>query len=144
MAIQQGALVLLKKGDGADPEVFTKIGALRSNALTINRENIDITTKDSNYWMELMSGGVRSIEVTAGMLYKSDDQVQKDMLDLAIADDNSANFEFFIPGGSGDAVTIKGKFFIENFAPVESSEYNGEASGSLTLKSSGAVTVTRA
>lgn len=144
MAIQKGALVLLKMGDGADPEVFTKIGALRSNALTINRENIDITTKDSNFWQDLMSGGVRSVEVTAGMLYKSDDAVQADLLDLSLADDNSANFQFFIPGGSGDAVTITAKMFIENFAPVESSEYNGEASGSVTLKSSGAPTLTRA
>ena len=141
---QQGALVLLKMGDGAGVEVFTKIGALRSNALTINRENIDVTDKDSNYWQELMAGGIRSLEVTAGYLYKSDDTIQQDLIDLSLADDNSANFEFFIPGGAGEAITITVNMFIETCAPVESSEHNGEVSSSITLKSNGAPVLARA
>lgn len=143
--IQQGKNVLLKLGDGATPtEAFTVIGALRSNSLTINRENIDITTKDSNYWQELMSGGVGSVEVNGGMLYKSDDSVQNDLIDLAFADDNKANFQFFIPGGTGEAITIEGSFLVTSCAPVESSEYNGEVAMSITLASNGKPTLTRA
>lgn len=141
---QPGALVLLKIGDGGDPEAFTQLGGLRSNSLTINRENIDVTDKDSNYWQELMAGGVRSVEVSAGMLYKSDNAQQQALYDLSLADDNSANFEFFIPGGTGEAITMAGKFFVSNCGLPESAEYNGETSTSVTLQSSGAITLTRA
>ena len=40
MAVQKGSAVLIKVGNGASPEVFTTIGALRSSSITINTEQI--------------------------------------------------------------------------------------------------------
>lgn len=141
---QKGADVLVKIGDGGTPtELFTVVGACRSNGLTVNRENIDVTNKSSGHWQELIAGGVRSIEVTGAYVYKSDSAEQNKILDLLIADDNSNNFQIVIPGSAGEGITFEGNFFVTG-APVESAEHNGEVSGSFTLASNGAVTLTRA
>ena len=46
MAAQQGKALLMKIGNAASPEVFTTIGGMRSNTLTMNDEMVDVTNKD--------------------------------------------------------------------------------------------------
>jgi predicted secreted protein len=50
MAKYCGKDLLLQMGNGASPEVFTTIGAMKSNSLTINNEKVDVTTKDDMAW----------------------------------------------------------------------------------------------
>ncbi|MEO1602254.1 MAG: phage tail tube protein [Pseudomonadota bacterium] len=46
MAAVRGTEVLIKRGNGADPEVFTTVGAIRNATITINGNPIDVTTAD--------------------------------------------------------------------------------------------------
>ena len=40
MAVQKGAEVLVKVGDGASPEAFTTIGGLRDTSISINQSGL--------------------------------------------------------------------------------------------------------
>lgn len=73
MAAQKGRLMVLKIGDGAGSETFSTIGGLRSNSITINNEEVDITNKDSAGWKELLeNAGVKSVALSASGVFKDD------------------------------------------------------------------------
>ena len=46
MPATRGSDLLIKRGDGASPEVFTTVGALQSSTLTLNGDPIEVTTAD--------------------------------------------------------------------------------------------------
>ena len=70
MAAQKGSALLMKIGDGASPEVFTTIGGMRSTALAMNDEAVDVTNKDSGRARTLLAqGGVNSMTVTGSGVF---------------------------------------------------------------------------
>ncbi|HYF21854.1 MAG TPA: phage major tail protein, TP901-1 family, partial [Caulobacteraceae bacterium] len=57
MAAQRGKDMLLKIGDGADPQAFTTVAGLRARTISLNARTVDATDSDSaGRWRELLAG----------------------------------------------------------------------------------------
>ena len=142
MAKQKGRKLLIKIGDGATPtEAFTVLCGLTSKTMTINNNEIDVTTADcadpgGALWTEVMAGAKR-VSVSGNGFFK-DETAEATLNTLALDDDPIANFQVIVP----DFGTFQGAFFLSSV------EYGGEQEGgvtySLALASTGAVTFTAA
>jgi TP901-1 family phage major tail protein len=141
MAKQLGRALLVKIGDGADPEVFSNLCGLNSKALTINNSSIDVTTPDCStpggaLWTETLNG-LKNVTVTGDGFFE-DSASESRMNTVAMAADNSCNFTVTVPAFG----TYAGAFRIASL------EFGGETEGgvtySLSLESTGAVTFTAA
>ena len=75
MGIENGSAFLLKIGDGGSPPGFATMAGLRTTQLSVNGEAVNVTTKDSGGWRELLSGaGVRSVSVSAAGIFTGSDE----------------------------------------------------------------------
>ncbi len=74
MAIENGSAFLLKIGDGAGVPAYRTVAGLRTTQLSVNGEAVNVTTKDSGGWRELLAGaGVRSVSVSAAGIFTGSD-----------------------------------------------------------------------
>lgn len=129
--------MLLKVGDGADPEVFTTIGGLRTNSITHSNQTVDTTNKDSGAWRELLAGaGTRSVSLSGSGVFT--DSIAEETVRGHAMSNVINNYEMTF--GNGDSMT--GPFQIASYQRAGS--YNGEETYALTLVSSGAITFTTA
>jgi TP901-1 family phage major tail protein len=133
MAAEKGSAFLLKVGNGAEPPAYGTVGGMRTTQMSINGEPVNVTSKDSGGWRELLSGaGVRSVSVAGSGLFTGSDaeaRIKANAL-AGTLDDYELSFE------SGEKV--RGRFLIARLD--YSGDYNGERNYSLSLESSGAVT----
>jgi len=133
MPAEKGSAFLLKIGDGASPPSFTTVAGLRTTQLNVNGEAVQITSKDSGGWRELLSGaGVRSVSVSGAGVFTgsaAEVRIRSNALSGAI-DDYRLTFE------SGEMLT--GRFLVTRLDYA--GDYNGERSYTVQLESSGAVT----
>jgi TP901-1 family phage major tail protein len=132
MAIENGSAFLLKIGNGEAPPVFATVAGLRTTQMSVNGEAVNVTTKDSGGWRELLSGaGVRSVSVgAAGIFTGSEAEVRLRSHALAgTIDDYELSFE------SGER--LRGRFLVTRLDYA--GDYNGERQYTLNLESSGAV-----
>lgn len=132
MTAERGSAFLLKIGDGADPIVYATIAGLRTTQMSINGDAVNITTKDSGGWRELLTrAGVRSVSVSAAGIFTGSDAELR-IRNHALAgeiDDYELSFE------SGER--MRGKFLISRLDYA--GDYNGERSFTFNLESSGPV-----
>ncbi len=130
MAAEKGSAFLLKISDGAVPPVFTTVAGLRATGLTINSDSVNITTKESGGWRDLLSGaGLRSLSLTGSGVFTnsvSETRLRNNAL-AGVIDDYKIVFE------SSDS--LSGKFQITRLD--YSGDYNGERTYAVTLESSG-------
>lgn len=137
MAKQKGRAFLIKIGDGADPEVFTAFAGLTAKSLEINTEAVDVTTPGTDpaaaIWRETLDG-VKSVNLS-GDFTLVDDAQEARAVSVAMAVDNTANFEVVVPSVG----TFAGAFRV-------GISYSGDGSvtGSISMESTGAVTFTAA
>ena len=133
MTAQKGKDLLIKIGDGADPEVFTTVAGLRATTLAFNAQAIDVTNADSaDQWRELLAGGgVKSAGVTGSGVFK--DAASDAALRSAFFAQATGNFQLVIPSFG----TITGPFKIT--ALQYDGPYDGELKISLSLASAGAL-----
>jgi TP901-1 family phage major tail protein len=132
MSAEKGSAFLLKVGNGATPPVFATVAGLRTTQLSVNGEAVNITSKDSDGWRELLSGaGVRSVSVAgSGIFTGSDAETRIKANALAgLIDDYELSFE------SGER--MRGRFLLTRLDYA--GDHNGERSYALALESSGAV-----
>ncbi len=132
MAAEKGSAFLLKVGNGAEPPVFATVAGMRTTQMSVNGEAVNVTSKDSGGWRELLSGaGVRSVSVAAsGIFTGSAAEVRVKTNALAgQVDDYELSFE------SGER--LRGRFLVTRLD--YSGDYNGERNYALSLESSGAV-----
>ena len=132
MAAEKGSAFLLKVGNGASPPVFATVAGMRTTQMSVNGEAVNVTSKDSGGWRELLSGaGVRSVSVAAsGIFTGSTAEVRIKSNALAgQVDDYELSFE------SGER--LRGRFLVTRLD--YSGDYNGERNYALSLESSGAV-----
>ena len=55
MTAQRGKDLLIRIGDGGDPETFTTVAGLRATSLDFNAQAIDVTNSDSaDMWREFI------------------------------------------------------------------------------------------
>ena len=141
MAKQLGRALLVKIGDGADPEVFSNLCGLNSKSLTINNSAIDVTTPDCTtpegaLWTETLAG-LKNVSVSGDGFFE-DSTAEARMNTVVMQADNQCNFEVIVP----DFGTYAGAF------RITSVEFGGETEGgvtySISLESTGTVTFTAA
>lgn len=132
--------VVARGNDDGPPETFTTIAAMRSTSMTINNEQVDVTTKDDVPWRQLIECGVRSMSITLSGVFT--DSAVHDNLVLDVLGDGSSTsiLNFQLTSGRGD--TFAGSFQIASME--RAGEYNGEETFSLTLESAGDITYTAA
>ena len=134
MAAQRGKALLLKVDISG---TMTTIGGMRSTSMTLNDEAVDITNKDSGSQRELLpAGGILSMSITASGVFT--DSTAEQTLRSAYGTSTFKSHNVIVP----DLGTYAGTFMIASLEYA--GEYNGEATYSVTLESSGAVTFTAA
>lgn len=134
MPAEKGSLFLLKIADATSPSGYDTVAGLRSTQMTINGDAIDITTKDSGGWRDLLSGaGVRSVSISAaGVFTGSASEVR---LRSAALTGAVESFELTFESGE----RLQGRFLVTRLDT--SGDYNGERVYTLALESSGPVAV---
>lgn len=141
MAKQQGRELLVKIRTSTGPDVFSTLCGLTTKALTINNNEIDVTTADCTtpggiLWTEVL-GGAKRLSFSGNGFFE-DSAPEAYLNTLAMATDPRGVFQVIVPAFG----TFQGTFFLS------STEYGGEQEGgvtySLSLASSGAVTFTAA
>lgn len=132
MAAQKGKDLLLKV-DSTGGGAFQTIAGLRSRAITINTESVDITHAESaGQWRELLEGaGARTARVTGAGVFK-DDASDATVQAYAFAGSIRA-WQIVVP----DFGTISGPFQITSLEL--SGRHDGELTFDITLESAGAL-----
>lgn len=132
MSAQKGSAFLLKVGDGGTPLAYATVAGLRTTQLSVNGEAVNVTSKDSGGWRELLSGaGVRSVSVAGSGIFTgsaAETRVKGNALG-GLLDDYELSFE----GGE----RMRGRFVVTRLDYA--GDYNGERTYTLALESSGAV-----
>jgi TP901-1 family phage major tail protein len=137
MSAQKGKDLLIKIGDGGDPETFATVAGLRATTLAFNAQTVDITNADSaNAWRELLDAGVKSATLSGNGVFK--DATSDEALRAAFFNQTLPNFQIVIPGFG----TVGGPFKIVSLQ--YDGPYDGEVKISLSLASAGALTFTGA
>ncbi len=100
--------------------------------MSVNGEAVNVTSKDSGGWRELLSGaGVRSVSVSASGIFTgsaAEGRVKSNALGGLID-----NFELSFESGE----RMRGRFLVTRLD--YSGDYNGERNYALSLESSGPV-----
>jgi TP901-1 family phage major tail protein len=132
MTAEKGSAFLLKVGDGGSPPVYATVAGMRTTQLSVNGEAVNVTSKDSGGWRELLSGaGVRSVSVSASGIFTgsaAETRLKANAL-AGLIDDYELSFE------SGER--MRGRFLLTRLDYA--GDYNGERTYGLALESSGAV-----
>jgi TP901-1 family phage major tail protein len=132
MGAEKGSAFLLKVGNGGEPPVFATVAGMRTTQMSVNGEAVNVTSKDSGGWRELLSGaGVRSISVAASGIFTgsaAEIRIKSNAL-AGQVDDYELSFE------SGER--LRGRFLVVRLD--YSGDYNGERNYALSLESSGPV-----
>ena len=133
MSGQKGRDVLIKIGDGDDPEAFVTIAGIRAKTISLNARTVDATSGESpQAWRELIAGaGVKSASVSGAGVFK--DAASDALIQQAFFAQAAANFQLIIP----DFGVLSGPFLVE--ALDYSGDHDGEAAFAITLASAGAL-----
>lgn len=117
---------------------FVALGGLRQKELKFNAEAVDITNSDSpGLWREILAGtGVQSCEISGSGVWLDDAAMNVAL--TAHLTKVLKSFTIVLPG----VASITGTFFIT--AITVGGAHSGEETFSITLQSSGLVTVTPA
>jgi TP901-1 family phage major tail protein len=136
MAAQKGKDLLIKLGDGGDPEAFATVAGLRTVSLGFNAQTIDITNADSaDLWRELLANaGVRSASISGSGVFK-DATSDASVRSIFFAQD-FRNWKIAIP----DFGEVTGPFAVT--ALQYEGAHDGEVKMSMSLASAGALTFT--
>lgn len=134
MAISKGRTLLLKTGSGGGA---VTVAAMRTTRFVVNGETVEITNKDSAGMRTLLdAAGAAKLTVSASGLLSGNAQAT-DFITKALGRTIDAyRLEF----DNGDV--IEGSFQTTQFEAA--GDYNGEQTYSLTLESSGSLTLTAA
>lgn len=118
--------------DGAG--TYVQVARMRSNGLTVNAEEIDITSMDDDQFKTLLSGaGIRS--ATLSMSGVLSDEAPIDVIRTALLDQILTRFRLTEINGQWLSY-----FKITSFE--KTGEYNGAQLYSMSLSSSGPITFT--
>ena len=130
MALVRGRDFIIEIGDGASPEVFTQLGALRTNSLNLNNRPVDVTNKDTTAgftaWDTATS--VKEMQVSGEGFFDDSDSALSRLRTVANSSDPVANFR--LVDGTGNR--FAGEFVVESFGQEGPTE--GPVTYSLTLR----------
>lgn len=130
MAAQKGKDLLLKV-DSTGAGAFTTVAGLRSRAITMNAESVDVTHQESaGQWRELLEGaGVKSARITGAGIFK--DAASDATVRAYVFNGTIRQWQIVVP----DFGTIQGPFHIGSLEI--SGRHDGEVAFELSLESAG-------
>ncbi len=138
MAKYKGREFRIKVRTATSPDVFTVIGGMRSDSLTINNETVDVTDKDGSGFRELLEGaGITSMSLK-GSGVVSDNTVFTDH--VMAASMANTHLVLKIESALGDVWT--GAFAVPSVE--RTGEYNGAEQFSASFESAGTIIYTAA
>lgn len=136
MVMQKAKDIVLKVGDGSDPEVFNTIGAARATSFTVNNNVVDITSLNSNGFKELQANGaVQSISIQLDGIFK--DSSAEEEVRTAAFNGSLKNYQFQFANGD----YIESSFAVVSY--LRQGSYNGLELFTLRLESSGQYSFTK-
>lgn len=128
MAAQRGRLMLLYIGSSADPANL--LGGLKSTTFTMNNSVIDVSTKDTQGWRELLEdGSLKFFSIACEGIFK--DSTSDETIRGYVFNNSLNTFTFQFPNGD----TVTGTFQITNYQ--RKGDVEGVETYSMTLESSG-------
>lgn len=131
----KGKNLLLKLESTDTPGTFVTIAGLRSKSISINNEEVDSTDHGSNEWKEsLDQTGIKSIAISGSGVFKSNAALKAFIQD--VIDGKQRNFQVIDAEAN---ITFEGAFKCTSFELA--AEYNAEQTYSLSLASTGEVTL---
>ena len=131
MTAQKGRDLLLKIGDGADPENFSTLGAARTSAMTLNNQPVDASSMDGAGLQSFIpDAGVQGMTLKLEGLFK--DSAAEEKLRLAAFARSSRNYLLCFPNGDSYAAA----FVVQDYA--RSGSFDGLESFTVTLLRNGA------
>ena len=139
MSTKKGRTLLIKIGDGAQSEQFDVLCGLTSKTLSINNNEVDVTTADcldpgGALWTETMNGAKRLSISGTGLI--KDEDAEKRLNTVAMSVDATANGQVVVPSLGTYAATF-------HFSQVEfSGEQEDGVKYNLTVASTGPVNFT--
>jgi TP901-1 family phage major tail protein len=133
MAGVRGRDVMVKIGDGGEPETFAVVAGIRSRAIVLGAGLVDATTAGSpGAWRELVAGGgTKRIEVSGSGVFK--DAASDARMREAFFAGATPNLRLEVAGFG----VISGAFAIAEL--TYGGAHDGEATFSIRLASAGAV-----
>ena len=134
MAAGSGRDVAIYSGDGASPEVFTKIAAFRANSFAINGQAVDISDKTNNERVLLSGGGLKAYSMSGSGVFK--DAVVEETLRSQADAQTLDNYEFRFSDGS----KYMGAFQVVNYE--RSGDHDNAELFSCSFEGSGTMTYT--
>lgn len=101
MSAKRGSELLIKRGDGADPEVFTTVAAIRSGTLNLNGNKINVTTADDidandEIWNTYITGP-KEFSFSGEAIAKAGNKTQVQSLYDDFATGTVTNYEVVVP-----------------------------------------------
>ncbi|MDD9901047.1 MAG: phage tail tube protein [Alphaproteobacteria bacterium] len=133
----KGRDLLLKIGDGGDPENFTTIGAARTAAMTLDNRPVDATAMDDNGVQAFAAdAGVQSLQIRLDGLFK--DAAAEESLRGAAFGRVSVNYQLVFPNGD----SYEAAFVVRDY--TRGGTHDGLETFSVTLLRSGGGTYTAA
>lgn len=136
MSAKGGKDLLLKLEDSAGAGTYTTIGGLRSKNFSWSADGIDVTNHGSNQNKELLDGaGIKSMSISGEGVFTDDANLAT--LEAAFIAQALTRFQIIDTSSGGKSYT--GLFKITSLE--RAGEYNGEQTWSISLESSGSITV---
>lgn len=137
MSARKGKDLLLKIGDGGDPQAFATVAGLRTRTLSLNARPVDVTHADSDGWREILAGaGVKQASVSGAGVFL-DDAAATTIRTVFFAGE-TRDWQILLPGFG----VIAGAFHITNLDYA--GDHAREMTVSLALDSAGPLTFTEA
>ena len=137
MPAQKGSSIILRieDTDGGSPTLFQAIGGLQTKTISLNAEQVDITSADQTAkWREALAGaGIKSVSVSGGGVFV-DGAADLEMRNEFV-NQTHLTWQLEVPS----FCVIEGKFQITQLQYT--GEHNGEARYDITLESAGTMDV---
>lgn len=133
MAGQRGRDVLIKIGDGGEPQSFIEAAGIRARTITLSAGLVDATTAESpEAWRELIAGaGTKRIEVAGSGAFK--DAASDALLRGAFFAGEASMFQLVV----AEFGVLTGRFVIAEL--TYAGEHDGEAMFSIRLASAASI-----
>jgi predicted secreted protein len=134
---QKGRLFKFMVSSGVSPTTYTEMTGVRASSIAFNGSPVDVTTKTSGGWRELLPGGaVTSIDLQVSGIYDSAGVLLKQAINAILNSNNSPVYlEAEIVSGSGDRYI--GTWCVSN--ATRSGAHDNAEMFDMTLQSSGVV-----
>lgn len=137
ISAQKGRSFLLKVSNAGSPPAYTTVAGMRTTEIAINGNPVDMSSKSSAGWRELLAdGGLKTVDISGGGVWDSKSTELKTLQAAALA--GGALIEAEIITGSAD--TFTGWFSVDTF--TRSGPQADVETYACTLKSSGVVVFT--